>query len=179
MSEVWRRRLLGLLRDGLILVVLFAAIHAWKTRGHLATDTPLPEGLTIYTLDGTPVPVASFAPAAIQLHVWATWCRVCGLEHGTLNRLHERVADAADRALVTVAVSSGSAEELRAYVEANEIAYPVYVAGDAFVDALGVSAYPTNYYVSAAGTVRATTVGASSGWGMRWRLHRAASSSAR
>jgi hypothetical protein len=59
-------------------------------------------------------------------------------------------------------------------VEAHEIAYPVYVAGDAFVDALGVSAYPTNYYISAAGTVRATTVGASSGWGMRWRLHRAA-----
>lgn len=177
MSAVWRRRLLSVARDGAILLVLFAAISAWKTRGHLESNTPLPDGLTVYTLDGTPVPVASFAPAAVQLHVWATWCKVCGLEHGTLNRLHDRVADDPERTLVTVAVSSGSAEDLRAYMAEHEIAYPVYLAGDAFVDALRVSAYPTNYFISPQGTVRATTVGASTGWGMRWRLHRAGSHS--
>lgn len=162
----------GWIRDILLFAVLVLAINAWKTRDLLPDNTPLPEELVIYTLDGEPVLVSSFAPDAVMIHVWATWCGVCGVEHPALEKVHENTREG--ERLVTVAVSSGSAEDVRAYMADHDITYPVYLAGDAFVDALRVRAYPTNYFVSPAGRVRATTVGATTRWGMRSRLRAAA-----
>lgn len=157
-------------REMLVVIVIFAAVKAWQKRDLLPEGIPAPD-VVMFDTEGRPHHLTDYAGKAVQLHVWATWCHVCTKEFGELAALHR--GNGEGEALLAVAVHSGGPEVLRAYAEEHSLEYPVFVGGDAFVEALQVDRYPTNYYVSPEGVITDTTVGFSTRLAMRHRLRRA------
>ncbi|MBS1085247.1 TlpA family protein disulfide reductase [Gluconobacter sphaericus] len=110
---------------------------------------------------------ARFVPASRRgapflLHVWATWCSPC---------LHELPGLAAfmkawgpDCPVVPVAVSSGSPEEIHAFLERNDVTgLPVWAVVEDDLKAWcgdRARAIPVTFLIDDAGCIRATAEGA-------------------
>lgn len=168
------RRIRGWAFDLLIVIVVIAGISAWQGRNLLPSGgEPAPE-FTLLDLDGNAVSLSDYEGKAVQLHFWATWCAVCRREHGALNAMARRVEGADDRALLTIAVDSGSAAEIAAYAEEKGLEYPILIDDGTIAAAYQVSAFPTDYALDREHRISGSKVGYSTRWGMGWRLGRAA-----
>lgn len=95
---------------GLALAV-FILIRMWMARDLAEGPAPVFEA---QLLDGTPVALADYAEAPMLLHFWATWCPVCRLEEGEILRLSQ------SHPVLTVAMQSGAAEEVREHMSERE-----------------------------------------------------------
>ncbi len=153
--------------EALAVVVIFLLASHFQTRRLLPGGAPAPE-LTLRDLDGNVVRLADFRGKRVLLHFWATWCGVCAQEVGALNSAFAALDE--DEALVTVVADGDDEAAVRAFMAERGVRYPVLLGNDAVVREFHVSAFPTNYYVTADGRVDSTTVGMSSRWGMQSRL---------
>ena len=154
--------------DVAVVIVVFVGISAWQARKLLPAGGEAP-AFQLETLDGGTVALSDYAGRAVQLHFWATWCGVCGREHGALNA----VARGDDHALVAIAVDSGAADAIRTYALEHGIEYTVAIDDGTVAAAYQVGSFPTNYYLDPAHTVVGKDVGMATRWAMRWRLSRA------
>ncbi len=161
------RRLRRYALEALAVVVIFLLASHFQTRNLVDHDAPAPN-LTLRDLDGKVVSLADFRGKRVLLHFWATWCGVCTQEVGALNATYDALPE--DQALVTVVADGDDEAAVRKFVAERGVRYPVLLGTDAAVRAFRVSAFPTNYYVTADGRVDSATVGMSSRWGMRARL---------
>ena len=76
----------------------------------------------------------------ILVHIWATWCPICKLEAQNINRLSEYYE------VVTIAVSSGSDNEIKDYMLDNQLNYKVINDSSGLLaQELNIAAYPTTY----------------------------------
>ncbi len=164
----WRVRARRWLVDLTLFALVLLAVGFWQRRNLLpANDGPAPQML-VHTLEGAPVTLADFAGQPVQLHFWGTWCSVCRREHGALNAVHA-ANEGSNRTLLAIAVDSGTAEELRAYVDENDLAYRVLIDDGSAAAAYQVNTFPTNYYLNAEHEIASRDVGMASRWGMRLR----------
>ena len=144
------------------LFALLLAAEAYLTRDAVRGQAP---SIQAATLDGEAFDLAGFAGRPAVVHFWATWCRICVLEQGMVERL------ARSHALVSVAMQSGNDEEVGAWMRERDVAYPVI--NDPFGELAGrygVSAVPASFILDRQGRVRFVTRGYTSGLGMRARL---------
>jgi peroxiredoxin len=148
-------------------VVIFLLASHFQTRNLVDHEVPAPN-LTLRDLDGNVVRLADFRGKRVLLHFWATWCGVCTQEVGALNATFDALPK--DEALLTVVADGDDVAAVRKFVAERGVRYPVLLGTDAAVRAFRVSAFPTNYYLSADGRVDSATVGMSSRWGMQARL---------
>lgn len=171
------RRTLKTLRELALTVVIALAVflgaQAWQTR-----DTPerwQHDGLLSWVQpDGTrgsgtwqdlraQTGIAPDAPLA--LHVWATWCSICRAEEGTITDLSR------DQPVVTLATRSGDAATVQAYLRQRGLPWVAVLDPDGRIAAQhGWRAVPVFSVLAPDGTLRHTTVGYTTGWGMRLRL---------
>lgn len=155
-------RRLRLAGQGAALLVLFFAIRAYTQRG-IATGAAPP--LSAPDLDGRMVSLAAYGSKPVVVHFWATWCPVCNAESGTIDAL------ARDHAVVTIATSSGDAEELRAAMQKRGVSFPVVVDQDGLLArSWGVNAFPTSFFVGPNGAIRFAETGFTTSLGFRARL---------
>jgi peroxiredoxin len=152
----------------LLVLAVYLGISYWRGHGLLASREPAP-AFTLRTLDGRTVSLASLRGKRVLLHFWATWCGVCQHEHGALDAVARGLGP--DEALYAVVADSEDPEAVRRYVAAEHIEYPVLLADSSVVRAYRVSAFPTNYFVTANGTIASHDVGMSTRWGLALRLH--------
>ncbi len=147
-----------LLEIGLLLLVFFG-VRAWMTQDLAAGPTPPLNGLT---LDGQPVQLAGDQP--VLVHFWATWCPVCRTQEGTIDAI------ARDHRVITVALQSGEAAELRHHLEAEGLSLTVIPDPEGRIAAAwGVTGVPASFVVRD-GTIRFREKGYTSGPGLRARL---------
>ncbi len=165
--SAWRRRVRGWARDLAIVAALWFAITAWQRRHHLGGDDPAPP-FALRDLEGRTTSLESLRGKRVLLHFWATWCTVCRQEFGSLEAIHRDLS--ADEALVSVVADSEDVEALRRFVTEHGITYPVLLATDEVIRDYRVSAFPTNYFVTADGLIDASTTGLSTRWSMGARL---------
>jgi thiol-disulfide isomerase/thioredoxin len=99
------------------------------------------------------------------VHFWATWCPSCRLEHGTIQRLSQ------EHPVVTVAMQSGDAADVAAYLQERGLSFPVRLdeRGEAAAR-WGVRGVPTTFVVDADGQIRFVTTGFTTDVGLRLRL---------
>lgn len=145
-----------------ILLVVFAvtAIHYWQTRNLLQGKAP------DMAVEAIPVLHSDSLPEKPRLvHFWATWCPICRFEQSGIQAL------SAEFPLVTVAVQSGTLDQVRAYMGAEGISFPTLIdEGGELARTWGVRGFPATFVLDGQGNIRFRTVGYTTGWGLRMRL---------
>lgn len=158
-----RRRAWSRIAVEIAVVVLVAlAIRAWQTRD--AVDGPAPQ-LAGTSADGGSLVLGSPPGEPVVVHFWATWCGVCRAEEGTIDAL------AKDHRVLTVASQSGSAADVKRYLDQRGVSFPTIVdPAGALAQRWGVRAFPTTFVVGPDGTIRNVEVGYTTSLGLRARL---------
>lgn len=150
------------LLEVMALVAVLLAAEAFLTRD--AVRGPAPP-FQAQTLDGRSFDLAELKGRPAVIHFWATWCPVCDLEQGMVERLARR------HPLISVAMQSGTEEEVAQWMTGRGVTYPVVndPAGE-LAGRYGVTAVPASFVLDRQGRVRFVTRGYTSGLGMRARL---------
>ena len=146
----------------LFIAVLFFAIKAYMQRNLIDGPAPLVEG---DLLSGQSISLHSFKGQPVLLHFWATWCPVCKLEQGSIEAISK------DHNVITIAMNSGNKLEVQAFLEENQLSFPVIVDENGRIaERFGVSGVPTSFIIDNSGNIAFTEVGYTSSWGLRLRL---------
>jgi len=156
-----RPRWLRWLRDILLLLLIFAAVQWWQARNLVEGAAPPLVGLLV---DGSPYQFEA-KNGPFLVHFWASWCPICRLEQGSIAGI------AADMPVITVATTSGSADEVAAYLREEGLEMPVLMDEDgAIARSWGVSGVPATFVVDTSGDISHAGMGYATELGMRLRL---------
>jgi thiol-disulfide isomerase/thioredoxin len=122
---------------------------------------PGPDGSPVpaVTLDGEPISLAGLRGKVVWVDFWASWCPPCRAETPVLRDLYARHRDDGF-AMVGVSVQEGSADDVRRYVDAYAIAYPIVadLTGSIFRE-WRVYGLPTQFLLDRDGAIRAIVQG--------------------
>ena len=156
-----KRRWLRWLRDIGLLVLVFVVIQWWQSRD--LVEGPAPP-LVGHLLDGSPYQLAA-TQRPVLVHFWATWCPVCRLEQDSIASI------AADWPTITVATTSGSAEEVSGYLLEDGLTMPVLLdENGAIARRWGVQGVPATFIVDGDNHIRYAGMGYATEVGLRLRL---------
>lgn len=157
-----RRTLLRLARDAAILLAVYAGVSLWQTR-HLASGAA--PALAAVATDGAAVSLDALHGRPVLVMFWATWCPICRTELGTLQSVSR------DWSVVTIALDSGDAAKLRAFMRKHGLNFKVIVDPHGELSRRwGVVAVPAGFVLDPSGRIAFRLVGLTSGWGLRARL---------
>lgn len=116
-------------------------------------------------IDGSMATLEEFAGKPLILHFWATWCPTCRLEAPAIESLSN------DYQVVSIAVESGDAAEVGAFMEENGYTFPVLNDPDGSIRRhFRVKAFPTTFILDGNGEIVFTEVGYTSNIGLRLRM---------
>ena len=145
----------------LLAVVVFSALTAWKSKDMLLGPAPVLAG---YDLQGQLMTLEPKDEPTL-IYFWATWCPICGFTISSIASIAE------DYPVITVATTSGSEEEIKAYLAQKNIRLPVMMddSGDLgrHWSATGV---PAIFIVDSKGQITHRSLGYASELGLRARL---------
>ena len=121
-SKSRRPRWVAWARDIALLVVALAIIQWWQARDLVVGPAP---PLVGHLIDGGPYQLNP-ANGPVLVHFWASWCPICRLEQDSIASI------AGDHPVITVATTSGTRDEVAAYLREHGLAMPVLLdeAGD-------------------------------------------------
>lgn len=155
----WRGHLINLL----LFILVIAGVRAWQQRDMASGTAPALQGITLAG-QSYALPVHPAQP--VLVHFWATWCPVCRTEQGSITSIaHD------DPNVVTVAMQSGTPEEVTRHMREQGIDFPVINDPDGSLSrSWGVHAVPASFIVTPDGRIRFVEVGYTTGIGLRLRL---------
>lgn len=154
----------------LVELAVFIGIF-WAVRAYMAphippqfTEHPLPI-ITAPTVDGGTATIAANGKPTLIVF-WATWCGVCHIELPWLNNL------AKTEQIYTIALQSGSTEEVRAYLAKNQLNHLTVIndPDGQIAKQFGVGVTPTLFFLNPDGRIAMSETGITSPWGIRLRL---------
>jgi peroxiredoxin len=156
-----RRRWVSWARDIALLLLVIAAVQWWQSRDLAAGPAP---PLVGHLLDGSAYQLSP-ATGPTLVHFWASWCPVCRLEQDSIASI------ASDRAVITVATTSGTRDEVAAYLAEHGLRIPVLMDEDGdLARAWGVNGVPATFVIDRDGGIRHAAKGYSTELGLRLRL---------
>ena len=160
MFEKIRKSLAEWLVYLLLFVVVIYSVNFFKSRNAVSGPAPL---LSAQTLGGEIFDLQYNQP--VLVHFWASWCPVCRLEYGSIASI------SGSTPVITVAMQSGTADEVADYMQQHNLAFPAIVDADGRIAAeWGVSGVPSSFIINGSGEVEFVEVGYSSEIGLRIRL---------
>ncbi|MCG6933623.1 MAG: protein disulfide oxidoreductase [Gallionella sp.] len=153
--------------EALVFVILIAGIRAWQQRDMVSGSAPALQGVT---LAGLPYNLPARPKQPVLVHFWATWCPICRAEQDSIASIAHDHPDT-----ITVAMQSGSAEQIVRHMREQGIDFPVVNDRDGKLSsAWGVHAVPASFIIAPDGRIRFVEVGYTTGIGLRIRLWLAA-----
>jgi peroxiredoxin len=162
-SKTWVRWAMDLS----VFALIFLAIMAFQTRHLLESGVPAPE-FTLRTVDGEVVRLADLEGKPTLLYFWAPWCGVCKVQSPTLSSFPKSRGEHVD--VYGIVVDYGSVDELKAYIEREQIEYPVLLGTWEAAQYYKVGSFPTLYFLDEKNEIRRTVIGYTTGLGLRARL---------
>lgn len=164
--NIWKTRLKKwlpkLLLDVAVFLVLLLALEAFLTRNAVSGLAP---EFSAQTVQQTQFDLLSLRGRPAMIHFWATWCPICNVEQGSI----DAIAD--DYPFISVAMQSGTGDEVLGYMKEKGVDYPVVNDPQgALARRYGVSGVPASFILDADGRVRFVTRGYTSALGLRARL---------
>ena len=147
----------------LILAYILVSVIGYFKKPELSFNT-LPS-MTIPMVDGGEFQSSAYHDKPLIVHFWATWCPTCKLEISNFNTL------AKSYNLITIAVQSGSNEELEKFMKEKGLQFPlINDRNGVLAKKFAITAYPTTFIFDKDGKVAFSEVGYSSTWGMKLRM---------
>lgn len=147
----------------LVFVIIVAGIRFWQQRDIVSGAAPALQGMT---LAGQPYTLPARPGKPVLVHFWATWCPICRAEQGSIAAIAHDHAD-----VITVAMQSGSTEEVSRHMREQRIDFPVVNDSDGIISsAWGVHAVPASFIIAPDGRIRFVEIGYTTGIGLRLRL---------
>jgi thiol-disulfide isomerase/thioredoxin len=130
-----------------------------RTAGPLLGAGDLVPGFSAPALGGGRIEWSSFAGKPTVLAIWAPWCPHCQAE---LPRLSAALQGHPNLQLATVATAIGREPgSVEGYLRSKGLSFPVAIddSNDTILQGLGVSSFPTVFYVGSDGKVVDVTTG--------------------
>ena len=146
-------------------LIILVAVGAYQTRNHPRGAAP---AYTFTTPDQQSVALSSLTGKPTLIAVWAPWCGVCKAESGNVSRVHSWLGARAN--VVSVATGFNDVSEVRQYMTAQGVDYPVLLAQDDFQRVMHVEAFPTVFVLDSQGRIVSSTQGYTTTLGMMWRV---------
>lgn len=161
-NQSTRRRAITLIAEILLFLLLYLGVKAWMQRDMVEGRAP---NIQATDVAGQVVSLTDFHGQPLLLHFWASWCRICQFEQGAVNA----VAD--DWPVLTIAMQSGDAEQVRAFMEKRKLNWQT-IADESgnIADEYGVAGVPTSFILDAEGEIRFHESGYTTSAGLRFRL---------
>jgi len=143
-----------------VLFVLSTAISYFKAPNLDFENIP---NLEVKLLDGTTYTQEKDKPLVI--HFWAKWCRVCKLEIQNIEDLSKKYN------VLTIAVNSGSNDELKSYMKEKNLSFKVINDIDSkWAKKFKVEAFPTTFIYNSRSELKFTEVGYTTTAGLLTRI---------
>ena len=115
---------------------------------------------------GRTIDFSSYRGEPLVVHFWATWCPTCKLEASNIDAISKEYN------VVTIAVTSGSNEEINEFMQNHKLSYRVVSDIDGnFAKKFNISAYPTTLIYTKDGKLKFVEVGYSTTVGLKARLN--------
>lgn len=148
-------------RDLVLVLVVVGAVQWWQSRGMVTGQAPVLVGLLV---DGQPYQL-DYRAGPILVHFWASWCPVCRLEQDNI----DAIAD--DYPVITIATTSGAANEVAAYLREHELSMPVLMdEGGEIASRWGLAGVPATFIVGRDGQILYSGMGYGTELGLRARM---------
>ena len=160
-KQIFQKRWVKYALEVLFFVLLYLGIRAYVQRDMVQGLAP--------DIQSTALSQQRFhladAAKPILVHFWATWCGICKLEQDSIQAISR------DHVVITIAMQSGSDEEVQAYLTEHQLNFPVINDTDGEISArYGVVGVPASFIVNSAGEIVAAERGYTTSWGLRLRL---------
>lgn len=161
-----RQRWRGWLPDIALFLVVLIAIQLWQQRDVPSGQHPQTGG---YLADGQAFCLNNWRSGhpgkPVAVHFWADWCPICSAEEGSISSVSESWP------VMTVAMQSGNATQVSAYLKKNSLNWPALVDSDGRIAAAyGLKGVPAFVVINADGKISSVSTGYTSELGMRLRL---------
>jgi thiol-disulfide isomerase/thioredoxin len=125
----------------------------------LTTSGPDGSPVPAVTLDGEPISLADLRGKVVWVDFWASWCPPCRAETPVLRDVYSHHRDDGFE-MVGVSVQESSADDVRRYVDAYGIEYPIVADLTGFIfRTWRVYGLPTQLLLDRDGTIRAIVQG--------------------
>ena len=145
-----------------VAVILWATPRLLPHLGAVVGVEGGPSGTPAYAfvgLDGDTLSAETLRGRVVLVNFWATWCTPCRVEMPALERMQQRHG-AEGLVVLGLAVDRASTANVRAFVRARGVTYPIaHVGPEAEVLFGGVRGYPTSFLLDRQGRIRHTVIG--------------------
>jgi peroxiredoxin len=160
--KFFHRRAVKVTVEILLILLVYLTVKTFMQRHLVEGIAPV---LQDRSLTGQTINLQSFKGQPVLVQFWATWCPVCKLEQNSIDAISR------DHTVITVAMSSGNKAQVKAYMDANKLSFPVVLDEDgAIARRFGVRGTPTGFVIDRDGNIAFSEVGYTTGWGLRLRL---------
>lgn len=160
------KKILGWAKELLIsaiIIVVILNIVSFLKKPELASDT-LPQFELVSTTQKT-ISSQNYKDKPLMIHFWATWCPACKLEASNIERLSKEYQ------VITVAVNSGSDDEINLFLEEYKLNYDVINDNEGkFASQFSISSFPTTFIYDTDGEIKFSEVGYTSTLGLKLRM---------
>ena len=145
-----------------LILLVYIVLKSWIQRSMI--DGPAPD-IQARLLDGRPFALQQLHGKPALLHFWASWCGICKLEQDSIEAISK------GHAVISIAMTSGSLDEVRQYMHDNKLSFPVINDPDGAISrTYGIRAVPASFILNAKGEISFKETGYTSNWGLRLRL---------
>ncbi|WP_434938604.1 protein disulfide oxidoreductase [Shewanella sp. HL-SH8] len=158
------------LRDISIILVILFVITSYLQRDMINGQAPNLSAVTVsqQSFDLT----ASTKPTLV--YFWGTWCSACKITSPMVNS----VASSNDYQVISIAVASGSDDDITQYMQLNQLSFevineaqlPQVINQPSLSQQWGANAFPSIYIIDENQHIRFVTSGVTTTWGLKLRL---------
>lgn len=146
----------------LVFLLVYLAARAWMQRDIITGPVPEVKGIS---LTAEKIDISSKHERPLLLHFWASWCGICRFEQDSIEAI------SLDHPVVTIAMQSGTDEEVRQFLTENKLTFKVLNDEDGVISKrFGITGVPATFIINRQGEIVYKEVGYTSEWGLRLRL---------
>ncbi len=112
------------------------------------------------TLQGQSIRLSDLYGKPIVVNLWASWCPPCKAEMPTFEKVYQQYANQGFTILAVNASNQDSLADAQAFVQANELTFPILMDTQGRVSQLyDLRSLPTSFFIGRDGIIREVVVG--------------------